>query len=180
MPVRIYSLAKELSLDSKELVDICNRIGITGKGSALASLEDDEIARIKKHIAAASAPAAPAAKAAPERTPVVQKEPMKPIAPVRGSAVGLNRPAMIPSRSKKAAPVEPVAVDATLEVAPENVEVAPEEIGIKNVITGRVALSAASRFASGDFAQACGSGQVRKNRCAARSYETFPRPVAVK
>ena len=65
MPVRIYSLAKELAIDSKELVDICNRIGITGKGSALASLEDDEIARIKKHIAASAAPSAPPVHARP-------------------------------------------------------------------------------------------------------------------
>ncbi|MFM8400970.1 MAG: translation initiation factor IF-2 N-terminal domain-containing protein, partial [Pirellula sp.] len=44
MAVRIYSLAKDLGIDSKELVDMCARIGIQGKGSALASLEDDEIA----------------------------------------------------------------------------------------------------------------------------------------
>ena len=38
MAVRIYSLAKELKVDSKELVDLCTQIGIGGKGSALASL----------------------------------------------------------------------------------------------------------------------------------------------
>ncbi len=59
MAVRIYSIAKELNVDSKDLVDICNRIGITGKGSALASLDDDEVARIKKHLAGAAAPPAP-------------------------------------------------------------------------------------------------------------------------
>ncbi len=120
MPVRIYSLAKELSLDSKELVDICNRIGITGKGSALASLEDDEIARIKKHIAASAAPAVPA-KPAPERTPISQNEPMKPIAPVRGSTPTLSRPPVIGSRKKVVAPVEPV-IEAKVEEAPEEEE----------------------------------------------------------
>ena len=40
MAVRIYSLAKELKVDSKELVDLCTQIGIGGKGSALASLSD--------------------------------------------------------------------------------------------------------------------------------------------
>ncbi len=50
MAVRIYSLAKDLGLDSKELVDLCTRLGIQGKGSALASLEDEEIARIRRHI----------------------------------------------------------------------------------------------------------------------------------
>ena len=44
LPIRIYALAKQLKIDGKVLVDICNRIGITGKGSALASLSDEEVA----------------------------------------------------------------------------------------------------------------------------------------
>jgi len=56
--VRIYSLAKDIGLDSKELVDLCTRLGILNKGSALASLDDDEITKIKKHLAEKAAPAA--------------------------------------------------------------------------------------------------------------------------
>ncbi len=51
MPARIYSLAKELKLDSKVLVDICTSAGVTGKGSALASLTDEEVDRVKAFIA---------------------------------------------------------------------------------------------------------------------------------
>ena len=51
MPARIYSLAKELKLDSKVLVDICTSAGVTGKGSALASLTDEEVERVKAYIA---------------------------------------------------------------------------------------------------------------------------------
>ncbi len=51
MPVRIYSLAKELKLDSKVLVDICTAAGVTGKGSALASLTDEEADRVKAYMA---------------------------------------------------------------------------------------------------------------------------------
>ncbi len=51
MPARIYSLAKELKLDSKVLVDICTSAGVTGKGSALASLNDEEVERVKAFIA---------------------------------------------------------------------------------------------------------------------------------
>jgi translation initiation factor IF-2 len=73
LPARIYSLAKELKIDSKELVDICTKAGITGKGSALASLTDEEVDRLKEflsgrnrgHERAAPAPVAPAAPAAP-------------------------------------------------------------------------------------------------------------------
>ena len=50
MPARIYTLAKELKIDSKELVDICAKAGITGKGSALASLADDEVDRLKEFL----------------------------------------------------------------------------------------------------------------------------------
>ena len=46
VPVRIYALAKELNLDGKELVEICKKAGISGKGSALASLDDDEVTKV--------------------------------------------------------------------------------------------------------------------------------------
>ncbi len=46
MPIRIYALAKQLKLDSKVLVDICTKAGVTGKGSALASLTDEEMATV--------------------------------------------------------------------------------------------------------------------------------------
>ena len=58
VPVRIYSLAKELKIDSKDLVDICNRIGIANKGSALASLEDEEVEKIRNHLAKSDEPPA--------------------------------------------------------------------------------------------------------------------------
>ena len=51
MPTRIYALAKELKLDSKELVDICTKAGIAGKGSALASLDDPEVEKIRSYLA---------------------------------------------------------------------------------------------------------------------------------
>ncbi|TWT86301.1 Translation initiation factor IF-2 [Pseudobythopirellula maris] len=59
MAVRIYSLAKELAVDSKELVDICTRAGVTGKGSALASLSDDEVAKVKDFLSNKPSGAAP-------------------------------------------------------------------------------------------------------------------------
>jgi hypothetical protein len=47
MPTRIYALAKDLKIDSKELTELCGKAGIPGKGSALASLEDDEVVKLK-------------------------------------------------------------------------------------------------------------------------------------
>ena len=59
MPVRIYALAKELDLDSKDLVDLCAKVGIQGKGSALASLTDDEVAKIRSFLKSGGPRAAP-------------------------------------------------------------------------------------------------------------------------
>ena len=56
VPIRIYALAKELAIDSKELVEVCNKAGVTGKGSALASLSDDEEEKIKAHLSKTSTP----------------------------------------------------------------------------------------------------------------------------
>lgn len=73
MPIRIYAFAKELGFDNKQLLDICEKANITGKGSALASLDDDEVQVIKdflkgQHSKPAAATASPAA-VAPMRPP---------------------------------------------------------------------------------------------------------------
>jgi translation initiation factor IF-2 len=70
LAVRIYSLAKELKFDSKELVDICAKAGITGKGSALASLADDEVARLREYLASRSRPSERPAQERPLERPL--------------------------------------------------------------------------------------------------------------
>ena len=50
MAIRIYALAKQLKLDSKTLVGVCKQAGVSGKGSALASLSDEEVEKIKAHL----------------------------------------------------------------------------------------------------------------------------------
>jgi translation initiation factor IF-2 len=101
LAVRIYSLAKELKLDSKELVDLCTHIGIGGKGSALASLTDDEEVKVREHLkggagkpAARGGAAGPVAPERPAQPPKVgSKMPVisapRPASPL----VGLRRPA---------------------------------------------------------------------------------------
>ncbi|RMF38147.1 MAG: translation initiation factor IF-2 [Planctomycetota bacterium] len=110
MAKRIYALAKELGMDSKELVSLCTKIGIQNKGSALASLDDDEVARIQKHIAeakqAASAPqaAGPSPRVdAPVRT-----------GPLAGRKTLDSKPRVIPTRrsAKKSTPAPTPAADA--------------------------------------------------------------------
>ncbi len=57
MSIRIYALAKQLKLDAKALLDLCTRTGIGGKGSALASLSDEEVAQLKAHLSGKGAKA---------------------------------------------------------------------------------------------------------------------------
>ncbi|MFM1996301.1 MAG: Translation initiation factor [Planctomycetota bacterium] len=101
MAVRIYTLSKELKIDSKELVDLCTRAGIQDKGSALASLSDEEVAKLKEFIAGKSRPVAQPA--APQ--PAAGK-PAAPVAP-RPVSGTLKRedyiaPAGVASRGKPA------------------------------------------------------------------------------
>ncbi len=95
MAVRIYALAKELKLDSKELVDICTGAGLPGKGSALASLTDDEAERIRQVVKGSSGK--PKAGTAPT--------PQRPSEPGRtGKMPVIVTPKPAPVRSTTAAP----------------------------------------------------------------------------
>lgn len=123
MPVRIYALAKELKLDSKELVDLCTRIGIPNKGSALASLEDDEVSRIRKYLAGSqSSESGPGGASAPRATntaaaigaPIRETNALPPITPpVREkepAAPSAKTPAAVPTPvATPPAPVAPLA-----------------------------------------------------------------------
>ena len=73
---RIYSLAKELGFDSKELVDVCAKAGVTGKGSALASLSDDEVEKLKAYLKGGAKSAVKPAETKSEGS-AVEKTPVK-------------------------------------------------------------------------------------------------------
>ncbi|TWT31817.1 translation initiation factor IF-2 [Blastopirellula retiformator] len=77
MPIRIYALAKELDIDSKELVEICNRAGVTGKGSALASLTDDELDKVKSYISGGGKKQERKSKATGESKEAAIKQPIR-------------------------------------------------------------------------------------------------------
>ena len=50
LKIRVFALAKELGLDSKELIDHCNQAGILLKNSALASITQDEKDVVLKYL----------------------------------------------------------------------------------------------------------------------------------
>ncbi len=121
MAVRIYALAKELKLDSKDLVDICAKAGVLGKGSALASITEEEAERIRQFLkgGAASKP-----KSASKAAPQAPQAPQRPVEPVRGkvpvivtakspSPTARSKPSDEPDETEPQAPVdEPIAAVA--------------------------------------------------------------------
>ena len=80
--VRIYAFAKELGLDNKQLLELCNKAGVKGKGSALASLEEDEVTAVKAYLGSGAvetatadnepAPLRPPAKTIDTRVPEIK------------------------------------------------------------------------------------------------------------
>ncbi|EAQ79780.1 translation initiation factor IF-2 [Blastopirellula marina] len=126
MPIRIYALAKELDIDSKELVEICNRAGVTGKGSALASLTDDELDKVKSYISGGGkkqdrkAKASGAAKEAVIDQPIREERPVQAGRPkeIRTIRTG-NAPLAVHGR-----PARPS--DVSVEEQPEEQEAAAE------------------------------------------------------
>ena len=107
MSVRIYALAKDLNVDSKELVEICRKAGITGKGSALASLSDDEVQKVKAFLSGDKKPSSKPAvdvertEARPQR--LQRPEPPRP-KPQRPQPIGSQPTGSQPTGSQPTGP----------------------------------------------------------------------------
>ncbi len=145
MAVRIYALAKELKVDSKELVDICTNIGISGKGSALASLSEEEVAKLRDHFSnpasssgtssksspAIAAPERPTEAARSGKMPVISApRPQSPLAGIRKKIAGDEPAVEEPDSSAIAAEVEePQAASAESVASPKVDDNAPRRPG---------------------------------------------------
>ncbi|MCA9127822.1 MAG: translation initiation factor IF-2 [Planctomycetales bacterium] len=73
-------------MDSKDLVDLCTKIGILNKGSALASLDDAEVERIQGYLSQESSP--PPSSAAVEPTRAKDLTPTRPLSGVLTGKAG--------------------------------------------------------------------------------------------
>ena len=124
MAVRIYALAKELKVDSKELVDICTKAGVPGKGSALASLTEEEVEKVKQFLKGGGTAKSKPAKAAP----VAPQRPSEPLRTGKMPVIVTPRPAQPTLRPKAAEPEQEVEAEAPVAApapTPEVVEPAP-------------------------------------------------------
>lgn len=156
MPTRIYQLAKELKIDSKDLVDICTKAGITGKGSALASLEDAEIEKVKAYLAA------PAKKAAAPAPPPPEPVRVAPAAPVTVAPVAAPPPVL------PVAAAPPVAAAVSTAIAPPEEQTAyTRDDYIAPVGSGKVrVISSKPKQTTGDSKRSDGDSEskARKRR----------------
>ncbi len=133
MAIRIYAFAKELGFDNKQLLDICEKANITGKGSALASLDDDEVQTIKDYLksqgAKPSTPPSTATAPMPMRPPTARAVPRKigEIAAPKTAATPESTPPVDGEEPNDVVADEPVEVAASDETVVEHSVVAESE-----------------------------------------------------
>ncbi len=123
--VRLYLIARELDVDSKDLVDLCKSQGWDVKNQ-LSSIEPEQrdvlVLMVKKggpKPAQASAPAA-----APPRPPAVPRA-VRPLAPIRAPQAIVNLKAEVPVPAEVPATPAPAEVPAAQVVVPPPQVVAP-------------------------------------------------------
>lgn len=131
MAVRIYALAKELKVDSIELVDICAKVGIKGKGSALASLSDDEVAKLRDHFANPGGQDGGAPAAQGKSAPPVPERPSEPVKTGKMPVISAPRPqsplaGIRRGKDKTEQPTEETPAEPTTTEAPTSEPVAAE------------------------------------------------------
>ncbi len=121
MKVRIFALAKELGMDSKELFEHAAEAGVKVKNNALASVSEAERDVILSHINGGGSPSAKADKKAVKKAATAEKPspaaPVRPQRPAEAKVRSIAGPAKNGRRVESAAPPEP---------APEPVAEAPE------------------------------------------------------
>jgi translation initiation factor IF-2 len=114
MSKRVYELAKELGLSSRDVRDALARMGVIAKSHS-STVEDGAAAKLKEAVEKGTlraAPAAPARKAARPARPVLER-PSAERAPVRQAP----QPAPPPAAAAPAAPAAPAAAEAEAPVS---------------------------------------------------------------
>ncbi len=184
MSKRIYALAKELSIDSKELVDLCLKLGIQNKGSALASLEDEEVARIQKYLSGESKPAAPEKpKGNTVDAPPVRTAPIGPAA----SRIGGGRPRDLRApTAQRTAPTASATETAQTAEEPQEEELVqpepPQQVEVEAEATAEVeqpvskAPTPPKAFSRDDFVSPGASGGRVRSLDARRGLRTDKTP----
>jgi translation initiation factor IF-2 len=109
LKIRIFALAKELGIDSKDLIEHCNAAGIKLKNSPLASISPEERDRVLQQMkkGSPSAVAAPATEDV-QMTPFA-RDPMRDAGKIRSIKPVVSRPPLARDRGTVAVEVAPEA-----------------------------------------------------------------------
>jgi len=143
LKIRIFALAKELGIDSKELIEACNNAGLSVKASPLASISPDERDLVLSHLRSADKPSSATAPEEPRREAVAERKvrQIKTLGPLGGSIRELR------GRTAEAADEE-----EAVEEAPEAPGVADETQELQEVAAETEAGPTDDDGASGDEA----------------------------
>lgn len=133
LSIRIHQLAKQLGMESRALVELCAEVGLGGK-TALSSLTDEEVAKVKAYLKSrssrpATTSASPSSVSASASLTMAPLKPPKDLGPVRP----------IPTLAKKPPAVErPKVATKPPEVVPEPRE-AFETVSSEGVVAAAAA-----------------------------------------
>ena len=122
--IRIYTLAKELNIESKSLVDICKKAGLNGKGSALASLTDEEVDQVKSYLKV-TPPVKSVKEILADADSLSMQRPSVTLSSGKIPVLKPIRPVRLPDRASKKAEAVPAALEPELKAEPKS-EVKPE------------------------------------------------------
>jgi translation initiation factor IF-2 len=131
LKVRIFTLAKELDMDSKVLVDYCQKVGIVIKSSALASITPEERDKVLAFIKQAQATPETTKSAAPIPTRdvpriITTKVPRLKVTPAKPAA-GEVRDRVESDVAATEVPLEPAATEVAVPTSTSVPDIAAEE-----------------------------------------------------
>ena len=113
--IRIFALAKELNMDSKDLIEACAKVGVILKNSALASISPEEKDKVLDFLKQSSSVSAPAAKAAP--VPPVREAVKSFDKPLQNWMTPRSHPARLTPKQRAAAGDSEQGEDSSVAVA---------------------------------------------------------------
>ena len=113
--IRIFALAKELNMDSKDLIEACAKVGVILKNSALASISPEEKDKVLDFLKQSSSVSAPAAKAAP--VPPVREAVKSFDKPLQNLMTPRSQPARLTPKQRAAAGDSEQGEDSSVAVA---------------------------------------------------------------
>ncbi len=124
LKIRIFALAKELGIDSKDLIEHCNAAGIKLKNSPLASISPEERDLVLQQMKKGSpSVAAPPATEEVQMTPFA-RDPMRDAGKIRSIKPVVSRPPLARDRGPAPVEVEPEAPPSDAEPAVDT-EISP-------------------------------------------------------